>query len=398
MRKSIFIIALLLASLTEVSAQNFEAAKLNADEFTKTSVKVGADFALQYQAIDHEAKAPTELIDIKKNINLPTANLNLTADLAPGVQLFINTYLSSRHHNEAWVEGGYLVMDRLPFLPAADDIMKYFTIKAGVMMPNYGDAHFYRSNNAAVSNNPFVGNWIMDAFTTNPGLEITFREKGFLGVIGANNGRMNYGSGNDLVDDVVFNWKLGYDTQINEDIRVRGTFSGYHVGDGHSGSTLWDGDRAGARYYYVMQVHDAVTPNNDTKDANFKSGRWGAGSNQTEMNSYMANLYVELYGLELFGMYETMKGKKGTVDQEFTQTAGQAIYRIGDFYLGTRLNKVDNNDGSTVNRTNVGGGWNMLESVVVKLDYVTQKYKGVAHGAIDGGKFNGIVLEAAISF
>ena len=207
--------AFLLVFIAGIGAQNFEAPKLNADEFTKTSVKVGADFALQYQAIEHEAKAPTELIDIKKNINLPTANFNISADLAPGVQLFINTYLSSRHHNEAWVEGGYLVMDRLPFLPAADDIMEFFTIKAGVMMPNYGDAHFYRSNNAAVTNNPFVGNWIMDAYTTNPGLEITFRDKGFLGVIGANNGRMNYGSGNDFVDDLVFNWKLGYDTQIN---------------------------------------------------------------------------------------------------------------------------------------------------------------------------------------
>ncbi len=76
----------------------------------------------------------------------------------------------------------------------------------------------------------------------------------------------------------------------------------------------------------------------------------------------------------------------------------QAIYRIGDFYLGTRLNNVSNNNGSKVNRTNFGGGWNMTNNILVKLDYVTQKYDGPAHGSIDGGKFNGLVLEAAISF
>jgi hypothetical protein len=269
--------------------------------------------------------------------------------------------------------------------------MKYLTIKAGVMMPNYGDAHFYRSNNASVLNNPFVGNWIMDAYTNNPGIEFLYRNKGFLALVGTNNGRMNYGRGNDIGEDLVFNWKLGYDTDINENLRVRATVSGYHVGEKHSGSTLWDGDRAGARYYNVMQLASA-------EGDNFRSGRWGPGSGQKEMNSYMANLFVKFYGLEVFGIYENMKAVKGTADQHFTQTALQAIYRMGDFYLGTRLNKVSDNEDSSVSRTNIGGGWNMTNNVLVKLDYVNQKYDGAVHGAIDGGKFKGLVLEAAISF
>ncbi|WP_423128368.1 hypothetical protein [Gaoshiqia sp. Z1-71] len=388
MKKITAIFAVLLISISSFG-QQFEAEKINADEFTDLKVKVGADFALQLQMLDHEA--PVELIDLKNNFNLPTANLNLTADLAPGIQLYINNYMSSRHHNEAWVEGGYLTIDKLPFLPEADNIMKYLTIKAGVMMPNYGDAHYFRSNNAAVLNNPFVGNWIMDAYTNNPGLEFMYRNQGIIALAGVNNGRMNYGRGNDLGEDLVFNWKLGYDTQINENLRVRASLSGYHVGEGHSGSTLWDGDRAGARYYNVMQLATAQADN-------FRSGRWGPGSGQTEMNSYMANLFVQLYGLELFGIYEDMKGVRAENDQHFTQTALQAIYPVGSFYLGTRLNKVSNNDGSKVTRTNIGGGWNMVKHVLVKLDYVNQKYSGPAHGAINGGKFNGLVLEAAISF
>ena len=258
-------------------------------------------------------------------------------------------------------------------------------------MPDYGDAHFFRSNNAAVTKNPFVGNWIMDAYTDNPGLEVLFRSNGFLALAGTNNGRMNYGRGNDLGKDLVFNWKAGYDNYVTNDLRIRATLSGYHVGEGHSGSYLWGGDRAGARYYNVMQLASVT-------DDNFRSGRWDPGSGQTQMNSYMANLFLDFHGLQLFGIYEDMKGVKSNANQHFTQTALQAIYNIGKFYVGTRLNKVDDNAGSTVTRTNFGGGWHMLDNVLVKLDYVTQKYNGPAHGEIDGGKFDGMVLEAAVSF
>ncbi|WP_159518870.1 hypothetical protein [Sunxiuqinia indica] len=386
--KKVSLIFAIFAMALITSAQNFEQPKVSKD-FDGVKVKVGGDFAIQLQSLDHEA--PVELIDLKHNFNLPTANLSLTAKLAPGIQLYMNNYLSSRHHNEAWVEGGYLTIDQLPFLPAANSIMEYLTIKAGVMNPNYGDAHFYRSNNAAVLNNPFVGNWIMDNFTTNPGIEFMYRNKGFLALVGTNNGRMNYGRGNDIGEDLVFNWKLAYDTDINEDLRIRASFSGYHVGEGHSGSYLWDGDRAGARYYNVMQTADA-------EGDNFRSGRWSPGSGQSEMNSYMANLFAKFHGLEVFGIYENMKGVKRDEDQHYTQTALQAIYRIGSFYVGTRLNKVSDNEDSKVTRTNIGGGWYMTNNVLVKLDYVNQEYEGPAHGAIDGGNFNGLVLEAAISF
>jgi hypothetical protein len=388
MKHFIILFSAMLLSMASLS-QRFEAEQIDDNAFEKLKVKVGADFALQLQALDHEA--PVELIDLKNNFNLPTANLNITADLAPGIQLYINNYMSSRHHNEAWVEGGYLTIDKMPFLPGSDDVMKYLTIKAGVMMPNYGDAHFFRSNNAGVINNPFVGNWIMDAYTTNPGLEVMYRNNGFLALVGTNNGRLNYGRGNDLGEDLVFNWKLGYDSRVTDDLRLRASLSGYHVGEGHSGSTIWDGDRAGARYYNVMQTAEATGDN-------FRSGRWSPGSGQTEMNSYMANIFVQFHGLEVFGIYETMKGVRNEADQHFTQTALQALYRLGDFYVGTRLNKVDNNDGSDVSRVNIGGGWYMVDNVIIKLDYVSQKYDGPAHGEIDGGKFNGLVLEAAISF
>lgn len=373
--------------------QNFEPAKINPNDFNGKKVKVGGAFAIQLQEINQSAPMDT-LLDLKHNFNLPTANLSITADLAPGIQVYINNYMSSRHHNEAWVEGGYLTIDNMPFLPAANKVMKYLTIRAGVMMPNYGDAHFYRSNNGDVEHNPFVGNWIMDAYADDPGLDVLYRNKGIIALFGVNNGRMNYGRGNDLGKDLVYNWKLGFDKNLTNDLRVRATVSGIHTPAGHSGVYLWDGDRAGARYYDVM-----VKNSGD----DFRSGRWSPGSGQSKLNSYMANLFVKFHGLELFSIYEDMKGVKHGADQHFNQTALQAIYRMGSFYVGTRLNKVTDNEGSKTTRTNIGAGWNMVDNVLVKLDYVNQKYDGVAFnnykGAdINGGKFHGVVIEAALSF
>ncbi|MGQ1783510.1 MULTISPECIES: hypothetical protein [unclassified Saccharicrinis] len=393
MKKFTFCVLALVVAFSTFG-QQFESEKLNPEDFKNVKVRVGGAYAIQLQSISHELSGSSAdtLLDLKNNFNLPTANLTLRVDLAPGIQLFINNYMSSRHHQEAWVEGGYLTFDHLPFLPSTENLMKYLTIKVGVMNPNYGDAHFFRSTNGSVKNNPFVGNFIMDNYTTNPGMEFMYRNKGILALVGLNNGRLNYGRGNDIGEDLVYNWKLGYDSQINDDLRIRGTVSGYHVGEGHSGSYLWDGDRAGARYYNVMQMHDASD--------NFRSGRWSPGSGQTEMNSYMFNVFAKFKGLEIFTVVEDMKGVKEGADQHFSQTAIQGIYRIGSFYFGGRYNKVSDNedDESTVKRLNIGGGWDMTKNIVVKLDYVTQDYEGPAHGKIDGGKFDGLVVEAAISF
>src|SRR5690606_25028883 len=137
-------------------------------------------FAMQYQLLNHYADS--SLIPLGKGFNLPTANLVTAAILAPGIKVNLVTYLSARHHNEAWVKGGYLLIDALPFIKSdiADRIMKNLTIKVGDMEVDYGDAHFRRSDNGNVIHNPFVGNYIIDAFTTQVAAEFLFRSNGLL--------------------------------------------------------------------------------------------------------------------------------------------------------------------------------------------------------------------------
>ena len=52
-----------------------------------------------------------------------------------------------------------------------------------------------------------------------------------------------------------------------------------------------------------------------------------------------------------------------------------------------------------VDRFNLGGGWFMTKNILVKAEYVNQKYDGYKPtNILHEGKFNGYVLEAVIAF
>ncbi|MBQ0739041.1 hypothetical protein J9332_32470, partial [Aquimarina celericrescens] len=139
----------------------FEAPKDTLSTFDGVDVRVGGSFALQYQAIENEnaGLAGYELKEAGSNFNLATANMDLDVALYDGVRMHLRTYLSSRHHNEPYVKGGYFQVDKLDFIKEGflEDLMQYTTIRIGHMENNYGDAHFRRSDNAQASHNPFVG-------------------------------------------------------------------------------------------------------------------------------------------------------------------------------------------------------------------------------------------------
>src|SRR5690606_14302159 len=147
----------------------FEAPKDTTSTFENVKVRIGGASTLQFQALDHENGVPQSNIDnetvqplknIGYNFNLATANLDLDVALAKGVRMHLRTYLSSRHHPEPYVKGGYFQIDNLDFIKEGTlaELMKYATIKVGHMENNYGDAHFRRTDNAQAIYNPFVGN------------------------------------------------------------------------------------------------------------------------------------------------------------------------------------------------------------------------------------------------
>ncbi len=381
----------------------FESPKDTASTFTDVKVRVGGASTLQYQALDHENATGAEaLIPIGNNFNLATANLDLDVALAKGVRMHLRTYLSSRRHPEPYVKGGYFQIDNLDFIKEGllAETMKYVTINIGHMENNYGDAHFRRSDNAQAIYNPFVGNYIMDAFTTEVGAEVYFRKNGFISMIGATNGKLNQGANAPSATSPSVMAKLGYDKQLNTDLRFRITGSIYN--SAHSARTyLYGGDRAGSRYYFVME------PTTATSSAQPSSGLVTPGFTN-KLTAIMVNPFVKYKGFEFFGLFETVSGRTfaETDRRNFTQLGADLLYRFGkdeNLYVAGRYNSVSGELNATqdidVQRVSLGAGWFMTKNILAKVEYVNQTYDGYAPGSrFDGGKFSGFIAEAVISF
>ena len=380
----------------------FEAPAETDVEFDGVRVRIGGSNTLQFQALDHETDGTADIFSIGPNFNLATSNLDIDAQLAPGMRMHLRTYMSSRHHSQPYVKGGYLQVDQLDFIQPGlfEEYMQYLQIKFGHMQINYGDAHFRRSDNGHTIYNPFVGNLIMDAFTTEVGGEILFRNNGWLAMVGMTNGKLNQSvrlpDEGQLATHVSLVGKLGWDKQINEDLRVRLTGSVYHTG--RSARTfLYAGDRAGSRYYNILTANAGE----------FRIPRFDPGFTN-ELTSIMINPFVRYKGIEFFGVIESSSGKaRAEADRRnFQQYAADLLYRFGaneDFYVGGRFNLVtgETNAGEDVDitRFNIGGGWFMTKNVLTKVEYVNQQYDGFGSDSVfNGGKFSGLMIEAVISF
>src|SRR5688500_18789882 len=163
--------------------------------FEGARVRLGAGFTQQYQNLKHQNKGAAnsqttnKLYPLTPGFMTSQANLMLDIQLADGIRLSVTTYLSSRHHNEAWVKGGYIQFDKLPFKGEFwNELMQYATIKVGHMEINYGDAHFRRPDGGQTLYSPFMEGNIMDAFATEIGGEVYLQKNGLFGMVGVTNG------------------------------------------------------------------------------------------------------------------------------------------------------------------------------------------------------------------
>lgn len=378
----------------------FEAPFQTDVDFDGLAFKIGGANTLQFQGLSHSNSGAVVLPNLGSNFNLATSNLDLDVILDKGLQMHLRTYLSSRHHPEPYVKGGYLQIDRLDFIQEGlfSDLMERVRIKLGHMETNYGDNHFRRSDNGQAIFNPFVGNYIMDSFTTEVGGEVYYRvPNGLLAMVGVTNGKLNQSVvKGDIDTKPSFVGKLGYDSQLNQDLRVRLTGSIYTTNES-ARTYLYAGDRAGARYYNVM------AENGD----DFRTGRFDPGF-RNELTSFMINPFVKFQGIEFYGVYENASGKAlaEANKRTFEQYGAELLYRFGsgeDFYLGGRYNlvtgEIAQNDNVDITRINIGGGWFLTKNVLAKLEYVNQSYDGFDAASIYAdGKFEGIMMEAVISF
>ena len=390
----------------------FETTKTPGAEFTGFKLDFNAGFTSQVQSLTHRNTASpvvaatgvntNALMPIGFGFNNSTANLGLHAQLAPGIRVALTSYLSSRHHNETWVKDGYIQIDESPidFIPLKA-IMQIATIRVGHMEINYGDAHFRRTDNGNAVYNPFVGNYIMDAFTTEIGGEVYLKAANIIAMGAVTGGEIRGTVTNPAQRGPSLIGKLGYDRQIRPNVRARLTGSMY-LANKSGGNTLYGGDRSGSRFYWVMENTLA------TEAAQFTSGLVNPGF-RNKVRAVQINPFVKVGGLEVFGVLEQATGKANAELSERTwhQVAADVVYRFlpnEQLFVGGRYNRADGDlvgiPGNVgAKRVEVGGGWFITPSILAKATYVNQKYFGYPAANIkNGGQFKGMMLEGVIAF
>jgi hypothetical protein len=300
------------------------------------------------------------------------------------------------------VKDGYLQIDESPIdVPALNALMKVMTVRVGDMEINYGDAHFRRSDNGNAIFNPFVGNYIMDAFTTQIGGEVYLKARNVIAMGSVTGGELRGTVLTPGARGPSYVGKLGYDRQVRPNLRVRLTGSTY-IANRAMSDTLYSGDRAGSRFYYVLENTQA------TESAQKDSGLLNPGF-KNEVHAYQVNPFVKFQGLELFGVVERATGRAASEasDRTWKQYAADAIYRFAPkerLFVGARYNKafgpLPTGPGNVgARRWEAGGGWFITPNVMAKGEYVRQDYFGYPTTDIkSGGRFNGMMLEGVVAF
>ena len=391
--------------------------KKEASEFDGVKAKLGAGFTQQFQTLDHKNDGSAELYRLDPGFGLAMANLYLDAQLADGILLNLTTYLSSKHHQETWVKGGFLQIDKIPFQGKIwEDLSKVITIKAGHFEINYGDAHFRRNDGGHALYNPFAENYIMDAFSTEIAGEVYAQKNGLIGMVGVSNGLINGGHQATLKPGSTTETykrspslyaKVGVDKNLTEDTRVRLTGSVYY-NNNQGRNTLYAGDRTGSQYYMAMAP--AMTSGAASTPANnYATGRLNPNF-ANQITALQLNGFVKYKGLEFFGTVETAKGKLHAEKEKrkANQYAADLVYRFGkeeNLFIGARINTVsgqflaNNAAEQSSSRTALAAGWFILPNVMVKGELMKQTYSDFPKGNIlSGGQFDGFVMQAIVGF
>ena len=106
----------------------FETSKVDSNTFHGLHVRIGGNFAQDYQSLTDQNTASylrtsktdstnANLLDpLTGGFNLAMANMYIDAQLDEGIRANVTVYLSSKHHNESWVKNGYIQFDKLTFL------------------------------------------------------------------------------------------------------------------------------------------------------------------------------------------------------------------------------------------------------------------------------------------
>jgi len=478
MRSLLKFLSLLIATMfvTSISAQIqysraydktginvFEPSKIDTVEYTGFKIRIGGSFTQDFQSLKSENKAnyvatsgtdrrnrnllfgsiasQDSLSSNLTGFNLAMANLNFDIQIGDGIRVFLENYMSSRHHSEFWVKGGFIQIDKLPMFNNPDWFTKYLRVKIGHFQPNYGDFQHRRSDGGNTIFNPFTENLILDAFTTEIGGEVyLFPTENLMVMAGMTSGFINgnvaaYPEANNAAGVVptkktpsIFA-KIAYD-KTSEDLRYRLSASIYNNSNIQR-NTLFAGDRTGSHYFSVMEPAQ-INGNPTTAGANFTSGRFDPGV-ANRLTTINISPFVKFKGLEIQGGIDllsgsvygdtlTTAGTKEWIKRDWTQYYGEVVYRFlkdEQLFVGARLVNATGQPNNmrygandvalgfesgtqakvSINRTAFSAGYFPTKNMLLKVEYVLQEYKDFPWADYrHEGKFGGYMVEAVIGF
>jgi predicted porin len=413
--KALKIAAALLATLVFGFAAQAQLQIMDKDntKLFMTLNTVGTAQALSHENVYNSTGA--KVADVEPGFQNAFGNLGFIAKFGKNeeIEVVFDMYLSSRNHpSQTYGNEGYIVMrgvpENLQSLKFLAPILSKVDIKAGHMLVDFGDAARHRSNNAIVQDNPLIGNFVIDPNIVSIGMQVASKPGRYGWLVGASNGTTtedwNIGRG------FAYNAKV-YAVPV-KGLRTALSFIATDQSDnptkaqGGSSMQMFTGNRSGERYAGVLgggQAPGNVFPQAGEKfSATQLDVTWDNGS-----------------PLKLYGHYGITQDKDingtaaGTPEEKWNYYAADAKYEITPaLYAAARYSSAQtdmlagNTSNGIVDRIQVGGGFWLTKNLLMKVEYVQQKYSGFALGQmVNNGiqawrdpEFSGVISEVSFSF
>jgi hypothetical protein len=326
------------------------------------------------------------------------------------VDMYFDLYLASRNHpSQTYGNQGYLQIHGVPenlvgLHKALEPIFKRVDVKVGAFLVDYGDQVYHRSNNAIVQANPLVGNFVIDPNLVSIGGEVMSKPGKYGWLVGVTNGTNteDWSAGR----GIAYNGKLW--VYPIEPLRLSGSiFRANHSDSATSTATLFSGNRSGERYGGVLGGGQAPG------DILARAGK--------DVTAYQADATWETktMPIKLYGHFGQTKDKDingiapRLLEETWNYYAADAVYNLTPtVYAAARYSAANANkfnglgsDGK-VHRIQIGGGLWITRNMLMKVEWVDQKYSGFRSGdmvnnGVDAGRaprFKGLVSEFSFAF
>lgn len=409
--------------------QTFEPAKDTSAFSGKPEVSFATDLSFYFQGLSTavpggtttNGAAYTAIGNIESGLILPTANFDISAKILSGFNVKLQTMLASHHHNETYVKGGYATIDNLDFIAPGflSSVMQNATLKIGVNDINYGDDQYRRTDNANVMKNPFINNLAVEGYLQGTHVEFLYRLPSLnaFAMVGITNGQANPsdvtqsnyapGTANASSDRYALYGKVGFDKQMNEDLRVRLTESVFFV-EGINRLDLYSSDKAGDVARQTLGVAGTGTQslgwNVISAYANATTAKTA-----TDVLASKTNLFLKFQDTELYGLYEIVDAADVfDKSMKVNHYAIDLVQRFSNdkFWLAARYeNAVQEyadawNDFGDAELTQVqlAAGWYISKNAVAKIEYIDQEREKFSTYRYGKGSADGYMISASLSF